>query len=43
MENIENGTDDSINNIEQFDSVNEFSVMRMSDGTINSWGKNDRG
>lgn len=43
QENIENGTDDKINNIEQFDSVNEFSIMRMSDGTINAWGKNDRG
>lgn len=35
--------EDFDNRIEQMDSASEYTVVRMADGTLNAWGKNDRG
>jgi len=43
MEAIKTEIDDFENKIEQMDSVADYTVVRMTDGTLNTWGKNDRG
>lgn len=43
MEAIRSEIEDFENNIEQMDSASEYTVVRMSDGSLNAWGKNDRG
>lgn len=43
VEGIRTEIDDFDNIIEQMDSVAEYTVVRMTDGSLNAWGKNDRG
>ena len=31
------------NKIVKLDSADEYTVIKMSDGTLHAWGKNDRG
>lgn len=42
VEDLKTETEE-LNLIEKMESCNEFTAVRMTDGTMNCWGKNDRG
>lgn len=43
MEGIKTEIEDFDNKIEKIDTVADYTVAMMTDGTLNTWGKNDRG